>query len=41
MPYYSLSQTTVDLTEVTEVTQVTITGSATMDLSDALAMLGA
>ena len=41
VPYYSLAQTTVDLTEVTEVTQVTITGSATMDLSDALAMLGA
>jgi hypothetical protein len=40
VPYYTMTQTTVDLTEVTEVTQVTILGTVTLDLSDALAMLG-
>lgn len=37
--HYALTKNTVDLTTTTEVTNVTITGSQNMDLSDVLAML--
>lgn len=37
--HYVLTKNTVDITETTEITDVTITGSQGMDLSDVLAML--